>query len=154
MSTTSKNDEYPKSLKVITIAGQSPCNNRFFLRAYPPEDLLETKELYTRIVFRFEPSIDSSLQKISKVGVASNYPLIQTDPADVANYIDKEFVADSTGLIDISLDLTALIVNPTGDNFVEVQFPDDFIFQQGYGRFLHWQVDLVHTTVGVRSKTA
>lgn len=148
-------DDYPRSVKVISHINQFTCRNRYLLRVVPPEDMLEAKELYCEIVFQFDGDVDPADRKISRIGVSSETPQFQDGDAQHFKYLDKEFVADSNGLLHINLDLTTLLVSKTGDNWVDVQFPAAFFSDlTGFGTFKLWKLDLVHTTEGVRSRTA
>lgn len=149
----SRAEDYPRSIKIVTIADVQSCGNRYFLRAVPPEDMLEAKEIYTELVFRFSDSVAVGDRKIIKIGVASDAPGFFEDPPEEAKYIVRDFPAVGT-LLHVSLDLTPYLISKTGDNWIEVVFDETLAGFGSFGTFKLWKVELVHTTEGVRSKTA
>lgn len=151
---SSQVEDYPRTIKVISLSDQFMCANRFFLRAVPPDDMLEVKEIYTEILIRFNSDVAAAAQKILKIGVSADAPDFILDQPSEVKYLDKEFTADANGLLHVGLDLTPYIVNPFGDNWIEIQLHDDLFGESDYGTILIWKVDLVHTTENVRSKRA
>lgn len=150
----SQADDYPRAIKIVTIADITSCNNRYFLRAIPPEDMLEAKEIYTEVVFKFDLSVPLGNRRITRVGVAPELPIFIEDDVPGAKYMDKIFTADSSGLLTLSLDLTPYMVSNTGDNWIELLFDPTLESFGSFGSFKMWKVELVHTTEGVRSDTA
>jgi hypothetical protein len=154
MADSTLKEDYPYAVKVVTVADYQACGNRYFLAVYPPEDMLECKEIYTRLHFRFMGGVAPADQIIERVGVSSDYPdFILDDPVQVL-YLDKQFTADANGHLELSLDLTPYIQDPAGANFIELQFAASLFSSGGWGIFDLWQVDMVYTTQGVRTKTA
>lgn len=146
-------DDYPRSLKVISLLNQGMCNVKFFLRVVPPDDLLEVKEMYTELVIQYDMNkVTLAQTELERFMVTGQPPDFYLDDPENINEVPGTFQADSNGLLHIVMDLTPYIISRTGDNWVGFEVPIALQAISNPAVILLWKVELVHTTEGVRTK--
>ena len=152
MGTTGKLQEYPYSFKTVsTDSGKSTtCNYRMFFRIYPPEDLLQTKNLYCQFYLEFASGSAVSDRYITSVGVVSNVPASITATPTRVRRITLNRAADANRYVEVAMDLSHMI-DEDGTNWVEIIVPATaFNSGSNWGSIKLWKLDMLYTSKGVR----
>lgn len=170
MATKTKSVTFPYAVKTIAIDNvpaqpyaytpTSPLlteGAEMALVAYPPLHVYQTVGLYTHIQYTFNGAVaiaDQVLQGIYVRDTASSY-IELLGGSTVENYMPLN-VAATAGTIDISLDLSSLII-PTKYNVIFLHFPPNVAGgttrdPTAEDTVVIWKIDLVYQTIGVRNE--
>lgn len=168
MGNQNKQQPYPYSLKTVAMSSQTVCGNRIFMYLVPPKDSLTIERLYTHFVMQFDSSVPTADRIVRSVGIVDEIPLLITGDANYQRRIDLDLQADSNRRVDISIDLSHLLVpenvayeesgfDPASDQgftFVEILLSENITSDSSYylsvGTIEVWKTDALFTTIGIR----
>ncbi len=131
------------------------CSSVILMRLQEPDNAISEENLWMHLRATFDAGVASGDRKIIRVGVVNEQPgLPYFDPTASSypafgsptwhRYLDTNFVADGSRVVDFKLDLSTLIdkSNPAG-NLVYIQAATNASTQGNIGI---WKQDGIYTT--------
>lgn len=153
-----KSQHYKYSMRTA-ISQSFWCTGVILMRLQEPDDALTLENLFMHFRHTFDTGVASGDRKITRIGVVDTQPgLGWFDPIAGAypvlgsptwhRYVDVNYVADGSRVVDFNFDLTSLIdKSRPGNNLVYVKAVD--ILNSNQGNISIWKQDGIYTTTGI-----
>lgn len=159
MSQATRRKAYTYNFKTILARSYGfGCGNQALLELFPPEDLLEIKNIWTHFVLQFDSAVPLELQVLPRIALTDGFLNDTNLESDSVFYYDLNLAADANRIIDYQLDLSVGL-HPTLRNYpgVVLQFPEEPIGTNEFGHPISvngiieaWKIDILYTTQEIR----
>lgn len=149
MGQTNRSQDYPHSFKTVSASQQALCNRKAYFRMWPPEQLLQHKNLHTTIVLRFDAAIAAQNRVVKRIAIGNEMPLLVEWNPSQYKYLDINVAADADRFVKLSMDLSPLVL-PDHDNWVIIELADALLNVSTVGTIFLWKIDELYTSTGIR----
>lgn len=144
-----RQQDYPYSFKNVAAINLSMCNRKLYFRLFPPQELLRHKGLHTTVILVFDASVASAARVVRSIGIGNEVPLFVENNPSTYKKITLNKVADVNRRVEISIDLTPLVI-PNADNWVVLELDSSLLNVSNLGTIKLWKIDELYTATGIR----
>lgn len=166
MSKTSKIQPYTYTLKTAAIEGFENCGRRVWFYLLPPENAITIENIWTHFAILFDGSVSVDDMAVERIGIMDATNLSENEDSEYTRAYTINKVADGNGIIDFSVDLSALLKkdnvayqdllsdNEADKTLIFIDLPEVFgdgsTYISGEVNFLIWKTEALFTTSGIR----